>query len=84
MQIAREVRACNSSIVDPRYIFLVRASTRLWLVDNCEMTLDEAFDDLVAGLQCACDRERIQRWERIIRQCAASEIGGPRDGQRDA
>jgi len=50
--------------LDPRYVFLVRASVRLWLVDNCEMDIGEAFHDLVADLQCACDRELILRWER--------------------
>jgi len=49
---------------DPRYSFLVRASVRLWLVDNCEMDIGEAFDGLVGNLQCACDRELISRWER--------------------
>jgi hypothetical protein len=50
--------------IDPRYAFLVRASARLWLVDNCEMDIGDAFDDLVADLQCACSREIVVRWER--------------------
>jgi hypothetical protein len=50
--------------LDPRYSFLVRASVRLWLVDNCEMDIDEAFDGLVACLSCPCSRELIERWER--------------------
>jgi hypothetical protein len=63
MQIARDAQACNSN-VDPRYIFLVRASARLWLVDNCEMTLDQAFDGLIETLSCPCSREMVERWER--------------------
>ena len=49
---------------DPRYAFLVRASTRLWLVDNCEMDIGEAFDGLVADLECSCSGELVERWER--------------------
>ena len=37
--------------LDPKYVFLVRASVRLWLVDNCEMDLGEAVDGLIADLQ---------------------------------
>ena len=50
--------------LDPKYTFLVRASVRLWMVDNCEMTLDEAFDDLIADLECDCTREMVRRWEQ--------------------
>ena len=57
MDLASAARMRNRIVVDQRYIFLVRASTRLWLVDNCEMTLDEAFDDLVETLSCPCSRE---------------------------
>jgi hypothetical protein len=49
--------------LDPRYVFLVRASIRLFLVDQLEMTLDEAFNGLVNTLQCPCERELIERWE---------------------
>ena len=36
--------------VDPRLVFLLRASARWDLVDAGEMTLDEAFADLVPAL----------------------------------
>ncbi len=50
--------------VDPRLVFLERASARLILVDAGEMELDEAFNGLVAHLQCPCSREIVERWER--------------------
>jgi hypothetical protein len=49
---------------DPRLVFLERASARLFLVEAGEMTLDEAFEGLVASLQCSCSRELVQRWEQ--------------------
>ncbi len=51
--------------VDPRLVFLERASTRLILVNAGEMELDEAFDGLVMSLHCTCSRETVERWERI-------------------
>ena len=42
--------------LDPKYVFLVRASVRLWLVDNCEMDLGEAVDGLIADLQRDTDQ----------------------------
>ena len=53
--------------LDPRFIFLVRAKIRLFLVKQGEMTLTDAFSDLVDGLQCPCERETVQRWERDYR-----------------
>ena len=50
--------------VDPRLALLARAAARFALVQSGAMDLGEAFDGLVAGLQCACDRNHIQRWER--------------------
>jgi hypothetical protein len=52
------------SEMDPRLIFLQRASARLLLVEACLMDLDEAFDGLVSSLQCSCSREIVQLWER--------------------
>jgi hypothetical protein len=57
-------RNCNSIYIDPRLVFLQRASVRLYLVEADEMTLDEAFEDLLDGLQCTCSREIVERWER--------------------
>ena len=54
--------------LDPRYAFLIRASVRLWLVDNCAMEIDEAFDGLVACLQCDCSREMVERGTRFSAQ----------------
>ena len=53
--------------LDPRYLFLVRAKIRLFLVDVGELSLTNAFSDLVEGLQCPCSREMVQRWERDYR-----------------
>jgi hypothetical protein len=50
--------------IDPRLIFLERASARLFLVKHGEMDVGEAFDGLVAGLQCSCSRKTVERWER--------------------
>jgi hypothetical protein len=50
--------------VDYKLAFLARAAARFELVHIGEMDIDEAFDGLVVYLACACDRERIDRWER--------------------
>jgi hypothetical protein len=63
MDLACDAGAFNAK-GDPRYIFLLRASTRLWLVDNCEMTLDEACDGLVDTQSCSCSHQIVERWER--------------------
>jgi hypothetical protein len=52
------------SEIDPRLVFLERASARLFLVNIGEMGIDTAFNDLVACLQCSCSREMVERWER--------------------
>jgi hypothetical protein len=56
MDLARQVRACNSKI-DPRLCFLERASARLILFENGLMTLDEAVFGLLENY-CPCSRER--------------------------
>ena len=50
--------------IDGRIAFLERASVRLFLVNAGEMELGEAFDGLVGSLQCACERDTVDRWER--------------------
>ena len=50
--------------VDPKLAFLARAAVRFQLVEAGEMDIDEAFDGLVACLQCSCSRELVQKWER--------------------
>jgi hypothetical protein len=50
--------------LDPRYVFLVRAKIRLFLVDVGELSLSEAFSDLVDTLRCPCERETVKRWEQ--------------------
>ena len=50
--------------LDPRYAFLVRASIRLLLVDYCEMDIGEAFDGLLASLQCSCTHALVEKSER--------------------
>jgi hypothetical protein len=49
---------------DPKLAFLARAATRFGLVEQGEMDVDEAFDGLVAGLQCSCSRDLVEKWER--------------------
>ena len=50
--------------VDPRLVFLARASARLALVEAGEMDLDEAFDEL-AEFICDCRRWPLaEQWER--------------------
>jgi hypothetical protein len=62
--LASSPRNCNSIYIDPRLVFLQRASVRLYLVEASEMTLDEAFEGLLDSLQCTCSREMVERWER--------------------
>ena len=50
--------------VDPKLAFLARAAARFKLVEADEMGIDEAFDSLVACLQCSCSRDLVERWER--------------------
>ena len=50
--------------VDFRVAFLHRAHARLILFEAGEMDIAEAFDGLVANLQCDCSRELVARWER--------------------
>jgi hypothetical protein len=50
--------------VDPRLVFLARASARLVLVEAGEMDLDEAFDELIESV-CDCRRWPLAtQWER--------------------
>jgi hypothetical protein len=51
--------------IDPRLAFLARAAARFQLVEAGELDLETAFNGLVAGLSCLCDRDRIARWERM-------------------
>jgi hypothetical protein len=50
--------------VDPKLAFLARAAVRFELVHIGEMDIDEAFDGLVACLQCYCSRDLVEKWER--------------------
>jgi hypothetical protein len=49
---------------DPRLAFLARAAARFGLVEGSATEIGEAFDGLIACLQCSCSREMIERWER--------------------
>jgi hypothetical protein len=51
-----------------RLIFLARAAARFDLVQCGEMEINEAFEGLVVSLRCTCDRERLERWERLDRE----------------
>jgi hypothetical protein len=54
--------------VDPRLAFLARAAACFQLVEAGELDLETAFNGLVAGLSCPCDRDRIARWEQQDRR----------------
>ena len=49
--------------VDPRAAFLIRAAARWTLFDSGVLSLDQAFDGLIES--CECDRENLERWERL-------------------
>ena len=60
-------------MVDSRYVFLVRASARLRLVDHGFMDLGEAVDGLAPAMlefipQCACINKTLARWEQMDRR----------------
>jgi hypothetical protein len=59
--------AAITDTIDERFAFLARAAARHALVEAGAMDIDEAFDGLVADLRCDCDRDIIQRWERLDR-----------------
>jgi hypothetical protein len=54
---------------DPRFIFLVRAKVRLFLIEQGELTLTEAYDGLVETIHCetcaAYADDMVARWERM-------------------
>jgi len=66
---ARKGAAVNERVttdaVDPRLAFLARAAARHTLVVAGLMTLDEAFQGLITCLSCPCERETVDRWERL-------------------
>jgi hypothetical protein len=53
--------------IDPKLAWLARAAARFELVQAGAMDIAEAFRGLFAGLSCACERETIERWERLDR-----------------
>ena len=61
MHVAQECQ------VDLRLVFLARAAARHFLVEQGEMGIDEAFDELVESLTCTCPREMVERSERSVR-----------------
>jgi hypothetical protein len=63
----RSLKAQSKQVLDPRLVFLHRAGARAILVDAGLMLLDEAYDDLVAGLPCACTLGLVDEWERRLR-----------------
>jgi hypothetical protein len=60
------------AVVDPRLVFLLRASTKFTLVEAALQDADEAIDDLEHALHmlrpCTCEREMVERWERWDRE----------------
>ena len=49
--------------IDPRLVFLERASARCYLVDHGEMDIDDAITGLIPP--CTCAREIYDRMERL-------------------
>jgi len=53
--------------LDPRFVFLARAKVRLFLVEQGELTLTEAYDGLVETIHCetcaAYADDMVARWE---------------------
>jgi len=60
------------NLVDPRLVFLERASARLLLVEAGEMDLDKAIDGLIdaldelTGRHCTCAKETLAHWEILF------------------
>jgi hypothetical protein len=61
--------------IDPRLAFLACASARYFLVDQGEMSVDQAVDApfvdqfrKIAGLTCWCEYETMQRMEAVHRR----------------
>jgi hypothetical protein len=66
----------TGEIIDPRLVFLARASARLVLVEAGEMDLDEAFDELIESV-CDCRRRPLAaQWSKPTRP---GNIGGAHD-----
>lgn len=57
--IQRDMPVAQESQVDPRLVFLARASARLLLVEVGELDLGEAYDGLVQSLICPCSGHAI-------------------------
>lgn len=58
------VEPSSDETVDPRLVFLERASARLLLINAGDLDLGAAFDGLVGSLCCPCTRETVERCER--------------------
>jgi hypothetical protein len=55
--------------VDPRLVFLARASARLALVEAGKMDIATAYDELIASV-CDCQRWPLaEQWERTHLPC---------------
>ncbi len=58
---------------DPRFAFLARAAARFELVEGGVMEIAEAFDGLIASLQCTCTREIVGTVGALRRQPSETE-----------
>jgi len=58
----------NPDFLDPRFVFLSRASARYDLVQTFQMKLDEAFDGLVPAFKELIDYE--SDFDRLVEQIA--------------
>ena len=75
-----QAREAPARRVDPRLAFLLSCAIRFELVEQQEMTLDEAFDDIarlwaIVGIACRCECEILNAFERYTkptRRCRSS------------
>jgi hypothetical protein len=67
-----QAREAPARRVDPRLAFLLSCAIRFELVEQQEMTLDEAFDDIarlwaIVGIACRCECEILNAFERYAK-----------------
>ena len=67
-----QAREAPARRVDPRLAFLLSCAIRFELVEQQEMTLDEAFNDIarlwaIVGIACRCECEILNAFERYAK-----------------
>jgi hypothetical protein len=68
--------------IDPRLVVLLRASTKLDLIEACLEDLDHAFEEIERAVHimspCHCEREMLDRFERCDRELRQQRCRGRR------